>query len=82
MKNIYIYYLAILLPLLLILFLVMYGELSSWQFVGILVLYSIYRDWTDGLRLLQKGVISKWDIPKLLIPFYRFRHFKALYLSR
>jgi len=80
MKNIFIYYLAILLPWLPLIWWLRTGQ--STLFVIFLLFYSsVYRLFTDGYRLLAKGVIEKKDMWKVIIPFGRAKYFKALYFS-
>jgi hypothetical protein len=80
MKNIFIYYLAILLPWIPLEWFLKNGE--STQFVVFLFLYIfVYRLFTDAYRLLAKGAIEKKDMWKVIVPFSRAKYFKALYFS-
>lgn len=80
MKNIALYYLAILLPLGIIIWLQQSGLISSSLLLVLVVFYvMIYRTFTDGQRLYEKGVIQKKDIWKLKIPG-NFKFFRELYL--
>jgi hypothetical protein len=82
MRNIYIYYLAFLSPLAIILFLMRIDALNSWLFITLIVAYSlIYRTYIDGLRLVSKGIIEKSDIWKIAYNGSRFQYFKELYLK-
>ncbi|CAN5333635.1 hypothetical protein BH23BAC2_BH23BAC2_24580 [soil metagenome] len=82
MKNILRYYVAILIPLGLIIWLNNLDLLSSTFFPGFLFFYAfIYRTYTDGKRLFDKGLITKEDIWKGLIPGSRLKYFKDLYLQ-
>lgn len=82
MKNIWVYYTAIFVPLVLIILLTNYNLLASWPFIIALFLYVfVYRTFVDGKRLVSKNIITNKDIWKLLIPGTRFEYFKALYLK-
>lgn len=78
MKNIFLYYFSILLP-----FPIMYYASleNSMMFVVLLLVYYIFRGFTDANRLIQKGCIPSNDFYKLFIPFYRSRYFKELYFQ-
>ncbi len=83
MKNIFIYYLAILLPIAFIAWYVV-GPHDPVIFVVLLFCYCVFRGFTDGKRLIDKGVVkgeSKW---KVYIPFYinHLTYFRELYLKR
>jgi len=80
MKNTALYYLAILLPLVIIFWLQQSDLISSSLLLGLVIFYVlIYRTFTDGQRLYEKGIIQKKDIWKLKIPG-NFKYFKDLYL--
>lgn len=80
MKNIIFYYLAILLPLGILIGLNSFGMLSSTLFVVLLAGYAIvYRSYTDGRRLFEKGIIQKSEIWKTMIGGYHFKYFRELY---
>lgn len=82
MKNIFIYYLLILTPLAIILWLNKTNSLNSAYFVGLLLFYLlIYRTYIDGKRLCDKNVIPKKDIWKMIIPGKQIEYFKELYLK-
>jgi hypothetical protein len=82
LKNLFVYYLAILLPIVIILFL--YGK-EVIGFTSLLVLVIayllVYRTWTDGSRLAAKGIISKKDRWKMMLPGMHMKHFTELYLK-
>ncbi len=78
MKNLLVYYSAILIPLL-ILFLLM-NKINSVTFsVAILVWAGIYRPVVDGIRLIELGCIKKKDFWKTFLPFYKVKWFSKLY---
>jgi hypothetical protein len=83
MKNLYIYLLSIVIPLVLLLILGM-NVLEPTSFVILILVYIvIYRPIIDGLRLnsiTNIGSSEKW---KLYIPFYgHLKFFKQLYLRK
>lgn len=81
MKNTAFYYLAILIPFGVIIWLGNTIEVSRTVFWGLLIFYLlIYRPFTDGLRLVDNGLIMKKDIWKLLIPGNHIKYSKELYL--
>ncbi len=76
-----IYYITILTPLCLLIFLVISKAIDNSLFCILLFFYAfVYRTITDYLRLLSKHVISKKAFWKLLIPGSRIKYFKELYL--
>ncbi|WP_034923176.1 hypothetical protein [Gillisia sp. CAL575] len=82
MRNIYFYYLAILSPLAMLLYLMKMNYLNSWLFMILIFAYSlIYRTYIDGLRLSSKGIIDKADIWKMVYNGRRFQYFKELYFK-
>ena len=82
MKNIKIYYLAILTPLGVLLLLINSKWIDYSLFIILLLVYVlIYRTYTDGKRLLEKDLITKKEIWKLLIPETRIEYFNELYLK-
>ena len=82
MKNIFIYYLTILTPLAIIIWLIKTESISSTYFVGLLFFYLlIFRTYVDGKRLSDKKVIPKKDIWKMIIPGKHIEYFKELYLK-
>ena len=82
MKNIFIYYLTILTPLAIIIWLNKTNSIDSTYFVGLLFIYLlIFRTYIDGKRLFDKNVIQKKDIWKMIIPGKHIEYFKELYLK-
>lgn len=81
MKNIIVYYLVITIPLFILLILIKSEIINSVWFVIILMVYTlIYRTYTDGKRLADKGIINKSDIWKMIIPGKRIKYFNDLYI--
>lgn len=79
MKNIFSYYIAILLPILIVI--IFFEKMTSNIFVLILTLYFIYRNFIDGYRLFLLGKIKKNEIYKTFILFYNIKYFKTLYFK-
>ena len=83
MKNIFIYYLTILTPLAIIVWLNKTELISPIYLMSFLFFYAlIFRTYTDGKRLFDKNIIKKKDIWKMIIPGKRFEFFKELYLRK
>jgi len=82
MKNLLNYYLLILTPLGLMIWLLRTEFINSFGFVGLMLFYTfIYRTYIDGKRLADKNIIAKKDIWKMVIPGSRISYFKELYLK-
>ena len=57
--------------------------MNSTLFVLLLFFYVlIFRTFVDGKRLADKGIISRKDIWRMIIPGKRFEYFKELYLKK
>jgi len=83
MKNLLVYYLSITIPLLGIFLLLKFQFINSMTFAILMVLWAlIYRPITDGIRLIEKGIIQKNEIWKLFIPFWRNNWFRELYFKK
>jgi hypothetical protein len=81
MKNMVTYYLAILLPILLLNW--MAKSVNSIWFAILLFIYALqYRTLIDGVRLVNKKVIKRSEIWKLLIPGQRIEYTKDLYFKK
>lgn len=82
MKNLFVYYLVILVPIGLIFFLNKADLISANVFVGLFFFYLlVYRTIVDGIRLFNKNIIPKKDIWKMIIPGNHVKYFKELYLK-
>ncbi len=79
MKNLILYYFAILLPIPL---LVYFAMNNSIVFMVLLLSYAIYRGFVDGQRLLEKSIISKNEFWKAFIPFWCSRFYRQLYFEK
>lgn len=83
MKNLFIYYLTITVPIGILVWLSKTNFLSSILFVVLLSFYAfIFRTYVDGKRLSEKNIIPRKDIWKMIIPGKRFEYFKELYLKK
>ncbi|PIX09391.1 MAG: hypothetical protein COZ75_07010 [Flavobacteriaceae bacterium CG_4_8_14_3_um_filter_34_10] len=82
MKNLKIYYLAIIAPLIIIFIFYKFHIFDSTYLLIIFLIYAtIYRTYTDSKRLIDKKIIPKKDFWKLLIPGTRIEHFRELYIK-
>ena len=80
MKNLFIYYFAILLPIPLI---IIISNDRPITFTILLLFYIIFRGFIDGQRLIEKNIIKKKDLWKsVLIPFWSSRFFRQLYFEK
>ncbi len=76
-----VYYLVITVPIVIVGLLKKTEMIDSTSFVLALVVYAlIFRTYTDGKRLADKGIIKGTDIWKMIIPGQRIRYFKDLYI--
>jgi hypothetical protein len=83
MKNLFVYYLTILTPLGILIWLSKTDLVNPVLFVLLLFFYVlIFRTYVDGKRLSDKNIIQKKDIWKMIIPGKRFEYFKELYLKK
>jgi hypothetical protein len=80
MKNLFIYYLVIIIPLILI-FILLYLHYTMAFGICLIVYAIVFRPITDGLRLLAMGRIQKPDFGKLFIPFWSIKWFRSLYFK-
>ena len=81
MKNILIYYLAILLPIPLLIW-ISRTDNSGWFTILLLVYALPYRTLIDGMRLISKRIIKWSEIWKLLIPGQRLEYTRDLYFKK
>lgn len=82
MKNLWMFYIIILAPLVLLIFCIrMYWIDGASLAISVLFYALVYRTFTDGKRLAAKNIISETSIWKLAIPGTRFQYFKDLYLK-
>jgi hypothetical protein len=78
MKNVFIFWVLILLPVGIIIYLSFSNLITSFQLGILLVLYYCYRAIIDGIRLKQLGLIKKAEIWKLFIPFFKISIFQNI----
>ena len=70
MKNLVVYYFVVIVPFAIIIFLARTDMINSNWFVYSMFFYLfIYRTYTDGKRLADKGLIEKKDAWKLIIQY-------------
>ena len=80
MKNIYIYYITIILPFAVIIWLSRIDAINATSFVALLFFYLfVFRTYVDGRRLYEKGVIPKKDIWRMTILGKQTKYFNELY---
>lgn len=81
MKNIFVYYLAITLPVGLLILLAKTGNTSL--FAILILTYAIpYRIIVDGMRLVEKNQMKWSEVWKLFIPWMRYDYFRELYFKK
>jgi len=81
MKNLVIYYIAIIIPFAVIIYAGRVHAVNSLWFVFSLLIYVfVYRTLTDYFRLRSKNVIDRKHFWKILVPGARIKYFKELYL--
>lgn len=78
MKNTFLFWLLITVPLAGVFLLMKYAHNYNWL-IALFVYILFYRTITDALRLRALGKLKGKDSWKLFIPFYRLKHFRALY---
>lgn len=81
MKNIFIYYLVIILPIPLLIWLAE-SDNTGWFAIGTLIYALPYRTLIDGMRLTGKNLMRWNEIWKLLIPGKRLDYTQALYFKK
>jgi len=83
MKNIWLFYILLVTPMLTLYFLGKYHLISSTTFTVVLLSYGfIYHPLVSGLRLLALGLIPKEKMWKNWIPFWNETYSKELFLGR
>jgi hypothetical protein len=78
MKKIIFYYLAIIIPIPMLIGL----SGNSKMFVVFLLFYAIYRGFVDGQRLIEKGILKEKQLWKAFIPFWCSRYYRQLYFEK
>ena len=82
MRDIRVYYFLIFVPFILLIALTRKGVISSSEFVILLFLYILYRQFTDAWRLAANGVIKKLSWKILANPMLQCKYFKELYCTK
>jgi hypothetical protein len=83
LKNIFVYYLFIGLPLLGLILVGKEGFVTPLFFVtGILTYAIVYHPTVSGIRLLQGGIIKKSQWWNCFIPFWNQQYSSFLYLNK
>jgi hypothetical protein len=82
MRNLWLYYLIILVPFILLVIAARFNLIGSDWFVALLFLYVLYRQFVDAQRLMTIGVIRKISWKIILNPFLQTKYFKELYWVR
>jgi predicted acyltransferase len=81
MRNLFIYYIAIVAPLAALIIFAKQGQISNELFVlGFFMYVFVYRKLTDIWRLRSKGILKKITLQDILTPFLQTKYFRALYL--
>ncbi len=80
MKNIVVYYFAILLPIPLLIWLSLSGRFV-WFSILLLIYALPYRTVIDGARLVDKHLMTWKQVWKLLIPGRRLKYTRELYFK-
>jgi hypothetical protein len=78
MKNLLVYYFAILLPAPL---LIWYAFNEPVTFCFLLASYYIYRGFIDGQRLIDLNILERSKIHLAFVPFWSARYFGKLYFN-
>ena len=81
MKNIFLYYFALLAPAvaLALCWNILFPQLSL---LLLFIYVFVYRTILDGARLSSKKIIGREEIWKMILPGMRGKYFKELYLQK
>lgn len=80
MKNLLLYYLFILIPIIALVWLFSSGVIdTTFLSISILIYAVVYRTIIDGMRLAARNILPKKHIWKMIIPGKRYTYFKELY---
>lgn len=80
MKNLFVYWVLIITPLLFDCLFYFQYKSSLWVYI-LLIYFLLYRPLIDGIRLHSLGLLKLGDSWKLLLPFYRWKYFSRIYLG-
>ena len=82
-KNIFFFYLLLLLPISIIVLAAKYGYISSIIFALMLLTYVfLYHPFICGIRLVKSGKISRQDFWKNFIPFWNDKYWSFLFFNK
>ena len=81
MRNTCVYYFLIIVPLLTVFIMAKKGWISNSEFVILLLLYVLYRQFTDAYRLKARGIIKEVNWKVIINPTLQMKYFKELYLQ-
>jgi len=82
-KNIFLFYLLLLIPMGIIVLCAKYSYISSTLFVILLFSYLfLYHPFICGLRLLQNEKINRQDFWRNSIPFWNEKYWAFLFLNK
>ena len=81
MRNTWVYYFLIIVPLLTVFIMAKKDWISNSEFVILLFLYVIYRQFTDAWRLKARGIIKEVNWKVIINPTLQRKYFKELYLQ-
>ncbi len=83
LKNITVFYIALLLPFLSLAVLTRDGTSNSYVFVFLLCTYLfLYRPLLCGYRLISMGIIKKSDLIRNFIPFWNIKYYNLLFFNK
>jgi hypothetical protein len=83
LKNLLLYHMCIIIPLLLLIVLMILEVIPGKYFVKGLLFYAlIYHPLLSGLRLLSMKKIKRNEFLKNFIPFWNSKYFSTLFLGK
>ena len=82
-KNIFLFYILLLIPIAIFALAAKYDYIHSGTFVLFLFIYIfLYHPFICGLRLVQNKKISKQDLWKNFIPFWNDKYWTFLFFNK
>ena len=82
-KNIFLFYLLLLLPISIFVLAAKYGYIDSILFALMMLIYVfLYHPFICGIRLVKSGKISRQDFWKNFIPFWNDKYWTFLFFNR
>jgi hypothetical protein len=83
MKNIFLFYLLIFIPLLMIVLGGKYHYISAGSFAWSLIIYGlVYHPLISGIRLIENKKIKRSELWLSFVPFWNWRHFSFLFFNK